>query len=223
MDESTIIAIDHGNSEIKTVHERFPAGFKMYMTRPPFITGKDQSLFWNGKWYALTRDRLPYRRDKSINDDYFILTLFAIGKELARADIAGGNVSLAVGLPPAYIHTLKDAFIRYLKRDHVPFFFGDKQYSIDVKNVYLYPQCWAAITPRISEIEKMPSCTLVDIGGYTVDIVRLIAGGYSNKEIGRSLHLSEGTVKNYVTELLSRLDCRDRTHLVLTAIRRRLI
>jgi DNA-binding NarL/FixJ family response regulator len=56
-----------------------------------------------------------------------------------------------------------------------------------------------------------------------VDIVRLIAGGYSNKEIGRSLHLSEGTVKNYVTELLSRLDCRDRTHLVLTAIRRRLI
>lgn len=56
-----------------------------------------------------------------------------------------------------------------------------------------------------------------------VDILRLIAGGYSNKEIGRSLHLSEGTVKNYVTELLARLDCRDRTHLVLTAIRRRLI
>lgn len=56
-----------------------------------------------------------------------------------------------------------------------------------------------------------------------VDILRLIAGGYSNKEIGRSLHLSEGTVKNYVTDLLARLDCRDRTHLVLTAIRRRLI
>jgi DNA-binding NarL/FixJ family response regulator len=56
-----------------------------------------------------------------------------------------------------------------------------------------------------------------------IDILRLIAGGYSNKEIGRSLHLSEGTVKNYVTELLARLDCRDRTHLVLTAIRRRLI
>jgi DNA-binding NarL/FixJ family response regulator len=56
-----------------------------------------------------------------------------------------------------------------------------------------------------------------------IDILRLIAGGYSNKEIGRSLHLSEGTVKNYVTDLLARLDCRDRTHLVLTAIRRRLI
>ncbi len=56
-----------------------------------------------------------------------------------------------------------------------------------------------------------------------VSILRLVAGGYSNKEIGRSLHLSEGTVKNYITELLSKLDCRDRTHAVLKAITQRLI
>ncbi|GAA4868142.1 response regulator transcription factor [Luteimonas vadosa] len=54
-------------------------------------------------------------------------------------------------------------------------------------------------------------------------LLRLVAGGYSNKEIGRTLHLSEGTVKNYMSEILSKLDCRDRTHAVLTAITRRLI
>ena len=54
-------------------------------------------------------------------------------------------------------------------------------------------------------------------------ILRLVAGGYSNKEIGRSLHLSEGTVKNYMSELLAKLDCRDRTHAVLKAITQRLL
>lgn len=54
-------------------------------------------------------------------------------------------------------------------------------------------------------------------------ILRLVAGGYSNKEIGRSLHLSEGTVKNYISDILLKLDCRDRTHAVLKAITRRLL
>jgi DNA-binding NarL/FixJ family response regulator len=56
-----------------------------------------------------------------------------------------------------------------------------------------------------------------------ISILRLIAGGYSNKEIGRSLHLTEGTVKNYISDLLVKLDCRDRTHAVLTAIIQRLL
>lgn len=56
-----------------------------------------------------------------------------------------------------------------------------------------------------------------------ISILRLVAGGYSNKEIGRSLHLSEGTVKNYISELLLKLDCRDRTHAVLKAITQRLL
>ncbi len=54
-------------------------------------------------------------------------------------------------------------------------------------------------------------------------ILRLVAGGYSNKEIGRTLHLSEGTVKNYISDILLKLDCRDRTHAVLKAITQRLL
>ena len=56
-----------------------------------------------------------------------------------------------------------------------------------------------------------------------VSILRLLAGGYSNKEIARTIHLSEGTVKNYVSEILDKLGTRDRTRAVLKAITLRII
>ncbi len=56
-----------------------------------------------------------------------------------------------------------------------------------------------------------------------VAILRLLAGGYSNKEIARVVHLSEGTVKNYVSEILDKLGTRDRTRAVLKAITLRII
>jgi DNA-binding NarL/FixJ family response regulator len=56
-----------------------------------------------------------------------------------------------------------------------------------------------------------------------IAILRLLAGGYSNKEIARSIHLSEGTVKNYVSEILDKLGTRDRTRAVLKAITLRII
>ena len=56
-----------------------------------------------------------------------------------------------------------------------------------------------------------------------VAILRLLAGGYSNKEIARSIHLAEGTVKNYVSDILDKLETRDRTRAVLKAITLRII
>ena len=56
-----------------------------------------------------------------------------------------------------------------------------------------------------------------------VSILRLLAGGYSNKEIARTLFLAEGTVKNYVSEILDKLETRDRTRAVLKAISLRII
>lgn len=56
-----------------------------------------------------------------------------------------------------------------------------------------------------------------------VAILRLLAGGYSNKEIARTLFLAEGTVKNYVSNILDKLDTRDRTRAVLKAITLRII
>ncbi len=56
-----------------------------------------------------------------------------------------------------------------------------------------------------------------------VAILRLIAGGYSNKEIARAMFLAEGTVKNYVSVVLEKLGTRDRTRAVLKAITLRVI
>lgn len=60
-------------------------------------------------------------------------------------------------------------------------------------------------------------------GDREVAILRLLAGGYSNKEIARSLFLAEGTVKNYVSAILDKLGTRDRTRAVLKAITLRII
>lgn len=51
-----------------------------------------------------------------------------------------------------------------------------------------------------------------------IAILRLLAGGYSNREIAKAVFLSEGTVKNYVSEILEKLGTRDRTRAVLKAI-----
>jgi DNA-binding NarL/FixJ family response regulator len=67
----------------------------------------------------------------------------------------------------------------------------------------------------------MPAAT--HLTDREISILRLVAGGYSNKEIARTLFLSEGTVKNYMSDILLKLDCRDRTHAVLKAITQRLI
>jgi DNA-binding NarL/FixJ family response regulator len=49
------------------------------------------------------------------------------------------------------------------------------------------------------------------------EILRLLSGGYSNKEIANSLGVAEGTVKNHVSNILSKLGVRDRTRAVLKA------
>lgn len=49
------------------------------------------------------------------------------------------------------------------------------------------------------------------------EILRLMAGGFSNKEIANSLGVAEGTIKNHVSNILSKLGVRDRTRAVLKA------
>lgn len=51
-----------------------------------------------------------------------------------------------------------------------------------------------------------------------IEVLRLMAGGYSNREIAQAIHKSEGTVKNQVSSILDKLGVRDRTRAVLRAI-----
>lgn len=55
------------------------------------------------------------------------------------------------------------------------------------------------------------------------DVLRLMAGGYANREIGDLLGVAERTVKNHVSSILGKLGARDRTRAVLLALQRRLL
>ena len=48
-----------------------------------------------------------------------------------------------------------------------------------------------------------------------LEIIRLIANGCSNKEIAAELFLSEGTVRNYLSSILEKLQLRDRTQVAV--------
>ena len=56
-----------------------------------------------------------------------------------------------------------------------------------------------------------------------LEILKLMAGGYSNREIAEAIFLAEGTVKNHVSNVLAKLNTRDRTRAVLKAMSAKLI
>lgn len=59
---------------------------------------------------------------------------------------------------------------------------------------------------------------LDDLTPKEVEVLRLMASGYSNKEISAALYKSEGTIKNHVSSVLAKFGVRDRTRAVLLAI-----
>jgi DNA-binding NarL/FixJ family response regulator len=71
----------------------------------------------------------------------------------------------------------------------------------------------AAVPPAFESLDPPDRLTTRE-----TEILRLMAGGYSNREIAEALFASEGTVKNHVSHILSKLGVRDRTRAVLKGI-----
>jgi DNA-binding NarL/FixJ family response regulator len=77
----------------------------------------------------------------------------------------------------------------------------------------------------IAALGRPPEKSEVDtrLTAREVEVLRLIAGGATNREIARRLVVSEGTVKNHVSSILSRLGLRDRTQAAIYAHDHRLL
>ena len=165
-----VIGIDHGWSGMKTVHEVFTSGCKEISTEPAFT---ENLLEFGGKYYKIGSRRLEVRDTKVTDENYYMLTLAAVAKELKIRGKKTAHVLLAVGLPLTRFGDEKKDFVSYLsKKKEVSFTFEKEKYHIFIENVCVYPQCYAAVIDRI---DKFPEKQLVvDIGSWTVDIMPII-------------------------------------------------
>ena len=136
----TYLGLDIGNYDVKTVNTSTPSGFNVFTTKP---YGVSEYLLYNGKYYTPSMDRFAYRKDKTKNENAFIMSLFGISKELIvraqkkydrelkRAEETSSylpsvdsiqdvlneaySLNLGVGVPPTHYATLAQKTIDYYK------------------------------------------------------------------------------------------------------------
>ena len=172
MSNMITIGVDHGYAAMKTTHFSFPTGLVEYEHEP--YTQKDV-LEYGGKYYVVGSGRQPLQKDKTLAEDYYLLTLAAIAKELDyRGAERTADVLLAAGLPLTSFGRDKKKFRDYLLRDGkpVPFRYEGRDLSIRLVDVMLFPQGYAAVLTQ-TELLDEPSVIVADIGGWTVDLMRL--------------------------------------------------
>jgi DNA-binding NarL/FixJ family response regulator len=78
------------------------------------------------------------------------------------------------------------------------------------------------IPPEIA-VELAEHTAEDDLSSREIEVLRLIAGGNSNKEIAGKLSIAEETVKSHIANILAKLHANDRTHAVTTALKRGVI
>ena len=123
-----IIAVDHGYGNMKTANTVTPTGIKAYETEPIF-TGN--ILEYNGIYYRIGEGHKEFIPDKAMDEEYHLLTLMAIARELNVFSIREADVHLAAGLPLTWIRTGVSGYCkptwrfqgnqspcRYRKRNH---------------------------------------------------------------------------------------------------------
>ena len=172
-----LIAIDHGNKQVKTVHgNAIVSGVQKSKTRP---YGRDV-LKYGGSYYTLSAQRIPYQKDKTTDERFFILSLFAIAEEIEAQNAYTSGlmpIDLSIGLPPAHFGAQNKAFVRYFKRkEPIYFSYRDKLYSILIRDVQCYPQAFAAAAMMLGELATVPRALILDVGGFTADYLLLKNG-----------------------------------------------
>ena len=183
-----IIGIDHGYASIKTANFIFPSGVVAFDSPPPVNQGL---LEYEGHFYVCGSGRQPLIKDKTANDNYFLLTLAALAKEVKlRTGEGTADVVIAAGLPLTSFGRDKATFRRYLLSHDQPytFRFENMDFSIMVSDVCIQPQGYCAIATSPSLLLDEPSLVVADIGGWTVDIMRIDKGNV-NTATCRSLEM----------------------------------
>jgi len=172
-----IIAIDHGNKQIKLSGGRvFTSGLRESEIRPPF---GDDIMIYKGKYYTISDKRIPFMKDKTVDDRFYVLTLFAIAFDIedsGRYDSGVMSIHLVCGLPPAHFGAQYKRFQSYFMRGVEEFELHGKRFRIQINEVTTYPQAFAAAMPVYNSIKTYPRAMVVDIGGFTADYLAIKNG-----------------------------------------------
>lgn len=168
LDEQKLLlcGIDHGFSTMKTAHFVFENGVKELGGEASLLTN---TMFFNERYFKVGEGRLPLKDTKVEDGDYFLLTLAAIAREMDYHGLSDTEVCIAAGLPFTRFGQEKAEFKEYLPSGDSEFQYNGKDYHINCSDVFLYPQCYAAVADRLG---KLPAeLLIVDIGSKTVDII----------------------------------------------------
>ena len=167
-----IIGVDHGFGNMKTANHCFPTGLLRYDSEPLFT--KDL-LIYDGGYYLIGEGHKEFLPDKSLDEDYYVLTLAAIAMELADEGLQEASVYLAVGLPLTWTAGQKEAFTAYLSRySELSFTFRKTDYRVRIVGVSVYPQGYAAIAQIKGQMIGVNM--IADVGNGTMNILYLING-----------------------------------------------
>lgn len=132
-------------------------------------------------FFACGSGRQPVQRDKTVNDNYCLLTLAAIAKEIkARGVPREYSVTIAAELPLASYGRKMHKFRDYLPCNPgqpVEFAYEDKPYRMTTGEVQIFPQGYTALLTTPDLLSDEPPLLLMDIGGWTVDLMRINNGG----------------------------------------------
>lgn len=163
-----IIAVDAGYGNIKCgCGSVFRTAVTEYDTEPVF---KGNILEFKGKYYRIGEGHKEFISDKSMDNDFYILTLMGIVKELKHAGLRKGTVYLAAGLPLKWVQSQRDSFKEYLLQDkNIDLKYNDEDFHIDLIGCSIFPQGYPAIVKRLKDFTG--TNMLADIGNGTMNIL----------------------------------------------------
>jgi two-component system response regulator DegU len=105
----------------------------------------------------------------------------------------------------------------YVVKDVTPNALIDSIKAVGAEGFYADPRLSAMLLKR--NVERAPH----DLSPRELDVVRLIAQGLSNKEIGSRLLLSDKTIKNHVANIFTKLNVNARTQVAIYALRNKIV
>ena len=165
--KTIVIGVDHGYAQIKTAHAIFKSGVTAYNKEPTFT---HNMLVYEGQYYIIGDEHKEFTAMKMNDQDYYILTLAAIGIELQLRGLACARVHLAAGLPLTWVSEQKEAFKAYLLQNkEADFIFRGENYHVEFIGAGVYPQGFSAVSGRLREFKGFNM--LCDIGNGTMNIM----------------------------------------------------